>query len=249
MLLSSSSLFLVSFEPCPTLPFSSACAEQKARALTQIFERTPGQLWLQTCAGDGSHWTWCSWHMEAIKSHLGHKGHDALHYGSQSLKPVWGVWCCAVLSAVWTQLMVLSRNPWSWPIVWDCAGLGEILGIPDAFKSQKESGFGVFLCITGWIQRMLGIYRQKSSPVCSILPLAEGSTPSAQGKQWSWISMVISLLLLRALSHLWEEQSWDRRPLTHLPYFTFDLAVILLIYLKVDGSPGWMCGAGADTWL
>lgn len=106
--------------------------------------------------------------------------------------------------------------------------------MPAAFKPPKETGFGMFGSIAGWIQPLPGICSQKSSPeaVCLVVPLAGGSIPSAQVRWWSWISMVISLLFLKGFSHLEEEQSWDRRCLAHLTCFTFDLAVILLSCLK-----------------
>ena len=81
------------------------------------------------------------------------------------------------------ELMALSMNPRNRPVAWDWGGPWEVLRIPDAFKSQKESGFGTFISITGWIQPLLGFRSQKSSPeaVCLVLPSAGGSTPSAQG--------------------------------------------------------------------
>lgn len=106
----------------PALSFSRAGAEQKTRALTQSFQGTLGQLWLQMFACDGSHWTWCAWHMEAIRSHWGCKGQDALCCSSQIPAAVSGVWCCGsgvrAQEIRWAQLMVLSMNLQTGPSCW-----------------------------------------------------------------------------------------------------------------------------------
>lgn len=75
-----------------------------------------------------------------------------------------------------------QHRPPNWPLLLDWAGLWEVLRILHTLKSQKKSGFGIFVVITGWIQPLLGICTQQSSPkaVCVVLLLAEGSPPSAR---------------------------------------------------------------------
>lgn len=121
--------------PGPAFSLSSAGAEQKTRALTHIFQETLGQLWLQMFACDGSHWMWCAWHMEAIRSHLGYKGQDALCCSSQILTAASGVWCCGVLRYQSPGDPVgtadgAQHEPPNWLLLLDWAAPWQVLRVP-----------------------------------------------------------------------------------------------------------------------
>lgn len=121
--------------PGPAFSLSSAGTEQKTRALTHIFQETLGQLWLQMFACDGSHWMWCAWHMEAIRSHLGYKGQDALCCSSQILTAASGVWCCGVLryqspGDPMGTADGAQHEPPNWLLLLDWAAPWQVLRVP-----------------------------------------------------------------------------------------------------------------------
>lgn len=240
-----SSLLPVIPEPEPCFPFSSAGAEQKTRALTHIFQGTLGQLWLQMCARDGSHWTRCARHMEAIRSHLGYKGHDALCCSSQILTAVSGVWCCSLLGCQSPGAQVgtadgAQHEPPNWPLLLDWAGPWEVLRIPLNPRKNRDLAH---LSQLGGSSLCLGSV-MSSLKLCAWSSHMQGDPlHHPGGRWWSCISMVIFSFFWKVFP-TWEQQSWAGDT-THLICFTFDLAVgqwsvvpqaVCVLQVKMPGS-------------